>query len=383
MLRLQTQVMVRKEITMSMSQQVVYAGSYATADQPGIYTFAFDDTIGELIAHGSFVGIPNPSFLVVHPNGQWLYAVSEVKQDQDGIPGAVWAFCRTDESWSLEPLNQQSSGGDWPCHLTINATGEWLLVSNYASGTVSVLPILADGALGEITDRIQHHGRGPNAERQEGPHAHSAIFTPDQRFAIVADLGMDALLLYKFDAAAGRLYEHRHTSTRPGAGPRHMAFHPNGKHLFVANELDNTVAMYNYDAASGELHEQQSVKTLPPDVLENTVADIHVSPVGNHVYVSNRGHDSVTSFKIEADGRLTCIAHHSSMGRGPRNFAFAPAGQFLLVANQQSSELIVLPIQNDSGELASPVARVAIKSVSCVCFATIKEVMEQHEGRKR
>ena len=277
------------------SPHVLYVGSYALADQPGIHVNTFDDATGDLTVRGSFVGVANPSFLIVHPNGRWLYAVSETNQQEDGMPGAVWAFRCTSEPWSMEPINHQVSGGDLPCHLEIDSTGRWLLVSNYGSGTVSMLPILTDGALGEMTDLIQHHGSGPHPERQEGPHAHSATFAPDQRFVIVADLGIDALVVYAFDPLAGRLRAHTQITTRPGAGPRHKVFHPSGQRLYVANELDNTMAVYDYDAANGLLRERQIIETLPPTASESTVADIHISPLGAghapaRVYVSNRGH---------------------------------------------------------------------------------------------
>ena len=349
------------------SQRLLYIGSYAAADQPGIYAFTFDDATGELTRHGSFAGITNPSFLVMHPNGRWLYAVSETSQ-QDGTPGEVWALRCIRESWSIEPINHRASGGDAPCHLEIDATGRWLLVSNYSSGTVGVLPILEDGSLGEMSDLIQHHGSGPNAGRQEGPHAHSATFTPDQRFAIVADLGIDALLVYAFDPVAGRLREHTRTATRPGAGPRHMAFHPNGKHVFVANELDSTVAVYSYDAAGGELHEEQIVDTLPPNAPENTVADIHVSSAGDRVYVSNRGHESIAIFQVGADGQLTQVAIRSCGGRWPRNFAISLDGGFLLVANQYSDDVVVLPVREGLEGLGAPIVRTSIRSASGLRF---------------
>jgi 6-phosphogluconolactonase len=351
------------------SQHVLYVGSYAPADQPGIHVCTFDDATGYLAARGSFAGVVNPSFLLVHPNGRWLYAVSETSQQKDGAPGAVWVLRCTREPWSMQPINHQLSGGDWPCHLEINSTGQWLLVSNYGSGTVSVLPILPDGALGKMTDLIQHHGSGPNPERQEGPHAHSATFTPDQRFAIVADLGMDALLVYAFDSSAGRLHAHTQISTRPGAGPRFMVFHPGGQHVYIAHELDNTVVVYDYDAASGRLRERQIVETLPPGAPESAIADIHISPSGDRLYVSNRGHDSISIFEIEEDGRLARLAIPLSGGRCPRNFAFTPSGRFLLVANQESGQVVVLPVLGGLVEaLGAPVARVIVPGASCVHF---------------
>jgi len=352
---------------MTSSQHTVYISGYVTADQPGIHSFTFDATNGSLTPRGSYAGIAAPSFLIAHPNGLWLYAVSETSQ-QDGLPGTVWAL-RVSESRSIELLNYQASGGDWPCHLAIDATGRWLIASNYASGSVSVLPILDDGSLGAMTDFIQHHGSGPHPERQEGPHAHSATFAPDQRFVIIADLGIDALRVYAFDSTAGTLREQTTTATRPGAGPRHLAFHPDGKHVFVSNELNNTVAVYAYDAASGTLSEQQIVETLPPDAPESAVADIHVSPTGDRVYVSNRGHDSIAIFQIGSDGQLTPVAIPSCGGLCPRNFAIEPDNRFLLVANQESNEVVVLPVQDAPEAVGAAIARVTVKGASCVQFA--------------
>jgi 6-phosphogluconolactonase len=350
-----------------MSQYKLYAGGYASADQPGIHVFTFDTTSGALVAQGAVAGITNPSFLILHPNGRWLYAVSETVVAEDGVPGAVWALRMTDAPPGLEPINQQASGGDAPCHPALDATGRWLVVTNYGSGTVGVLPIQADGALGEQTDLVQHHGHGPHPERQTGPHTHSATFTPDGRFVIVADLGIDALVTYRFDPTAGRLQEHGQISTRPGAGPRHLAFHPNGRHLYAANELDNTVGVYAYDAAQATLAEQQISATLPPGAPENTVADIHVTPAGDRVYVSNRGHDSIATFSIAADGRLERIAIQPCGGRWPRNFAIAPEGRFLLVANHYSDDVSVLPVL-ESAALGPPSARAAVPGAACIQF---------------
>jgi 6-phosphogluconolactonase len=268
----------------------------------------------------------------------------------------------------MEPINHQMSGGDAPCHLEIDATGHWLLVSNYGSGTLSILPILANGAIGEMTDLIVHHGSGLHPERQQSSHVHSTVFAPDQHFVIVADLGMDALLTYAFEPLAGRLRAHAHTSTRPGAGPRHMAFHPSGQYVYVANELDNTIAVYHYDAANALLRERQIVQTLPPTAPESTVADIHISPLGDRVYVSNRGHDSITIFEIAVDGQLAFLNNRPCGGRGPRNFAIAPNGRFLLVANQQSDEAVVLPVRYGAEVLGAPIVGVAIPKVSCMHF---------------
>ncbi len=356
------------EHTASSPQALLFVGSYAAPSQAGIYAFSFDKATGHLTALGSFAGIANPTFLVVHPNGRWLYAVSETSQQNDAAPGSVWALRFEREPWTIQPINHRPSGGDWPCHLQFDSTGEWLCVSNYATGNVGVLPLLSDGSLGEMTDRVQHHGSGPNAQRQEGPHAHSTTLTPDNRFAIVADLGIDQLVVYRFDAAAGKLSAHGQARSRPGAGPRHLAFHPNGRVVYVANELDSTVSVYDYDALNGVLRERQTLDTLPPGAPENLAADIHLSPSGKRVYVSNRGHNSIAVFDADADGRLARIAVPSCGGNWPRNFALAPGGRFMLVANQYSGEVSVLPQLAGSDGIGAPVARAAVPQASCVQF---------------
>ncbi|HEY6408118.1 MAG TPA: lactonase family protein [Ktedonobacteraceae bacterium] len=350
------------------SQLGLYVGGYAPADQPGIHACTFDEATGTLAARDSFAGIVNPSYVLVHPNGRWLYAVSETSQQQDGAPGAVWALSCTREPWRMEPINHRASGGDWPCHLEINASGQWLLVSNYGSGTVSVFPILPDGALGEMTDLVQHKGSGPNPERQEGPHAHSATFTPDQRFVIVADLGIDALLVYAFDASTGQLHAHTRISSRSGAGPRFKAFHPGGQHLYVNHELDNTVVVYDYNAESGRLIERQIVETLPPGVTESAIAGIQISPQGDRLYVSNRGHDSISVFEIETDGMLVRLAIRPCGGRCPRNIAITPSSRYLLVANQESNEVVVLPVLSGVEAIGAPVGRIGASGPSSMHF---------------
>lgn len=353
---------------MTRSQYPVYAGSYAAAHEPGIYAFRFDTTSGDLTADWSFAGIANPSFLALHPNGRWLYAVSETSQSHDGKSGQVWSLRLSDSASGPQALNHQASGGDWPCHLVLDATGRWVLVSNYGSGTVGVLPILEHGALGEMTDLVQHHGSGPNPERQEGPHAHSTILTPDNRFAIVADLGIDRLVIYAFDAAAGRLSPHEQIATRPGAGPRHMVFHPNGQYLYVAHELDNTVSVYDNYAELGGFAERQTIETLLPGAPESLVADIHLTPTGDRLYVSNRGDDSVTIFATAADGQLERLASRPCGGTWPRNFAIAPGDQFLLIANQRSNEVTVL---DKADTPAAPHSRMTVPGAACVQFAAL------------
>ncbi|MGQ0601389.1 MAG: lactonase family protein [Anaerolineales bacterium] len=348
-----------------MTTSLVLVGSYAKADQPGLHAFWFDAATGALAPHGVFAGIFNPAFFVIHPNQRWLYTVSETGMGSDGASGAVWALRFEHEPWAAQPLNQQPSRGDWPCHLTLDAAGRWLLVSNYGTGTVGVFPILPDGALGAMTDLVQHTGDGPRADRQEGPHAHSANFTPDQQHVIVADLGIDALVVYTL-SAEGQLREHSRASTRPGAGPRHLTFHPNGHMLYVANELDCTVTAFEYDSARGLLSERDTLATLPSGAPETTVADIHLSASGRRLYVSNRGHNSLAVYDVDEAGQLTSLGYPACGGNWPRNFAIAPNDNFVLVANQYSGEVCVLPVTADG--VGEPVTRVAVPGASCIQF---------------
>jgi 6-phosphogluconolactonase len=359
--------------TTAQAHPLVAVGCYAAADQPGIYFFRLDERSGALTACGAYAGIVNPSFVLAHPNRRWLYAVSETSQRDDGAAGAVWALRYEGQPPTVEPLNQQPSGGDHPCHLLLDESGRWLLVSNYSSGALGVLPILDDGALGAITDLVQHHGRSVDSERQEGPHAHSAIFTPDQRYVIVADLGLDQLLLYAFDPEAGKLSAHVQTDTRPGAGPRHMVFDPSGRRLYVANELNNTVSVYDYDADHGALRERQTLATLPDDAGHSQVADIHIAPGGHRVYVSNRGHNSIAVFEVEADGELTHSAIRPCGGDWPRNFALAPCERWLLAANQYSGDVVTLPLLADAQALGDPVARTTVDKASCIAIVATDE----------
>ncbi len=354
-------------------QHLIFVGRYATADQPGILAFAFDEANATLTPCGSCAGVVNPSFVVVHPNGRWLYTTSETSQGQGGVSGGVWAFRferdAANAAVAIEPLNHRPSNGDDPCHVLLDISGQWLITTNYTSGSVAVFPVQADGSLGEMSDFDQHHGGSITPGRQTGPHAHSAGWTPDNQFVIVADLGTDQLFVYSFDHTTGKLGTPACTATRPGSGPRHVVFHPHHQHLYVANELDNTVSVFAYDPASTALTEQQFLATLPPGTSESAVADIHISPSGERLYVSNRGHNSIAVFDVNVDGRLTLIGTPACGGNWPRNFALAPDNRYILVANQYSGDLAVLPAVPGSEALGAPVIHVAVPQASCVQFA--------------
>ncbi len=352
---------------MPMREQLILVGSYAQPGDPGIFAFGFDPLGGALRPLGAYAGVGNPSFLALHPDGRRLFAASEAGEADDP-PAAVAALVMTRAPWSLADRGGRPSGGDLPCHLAIDATGGWLAVSNYGSGTVRLIPIGAEG-LGEPDEVRQHAGRGPHPERQEGPHAHSAIFSPDNRFMIVADLGIDRLVVYAFESATGALTPHAEATALPGAGPRHMAFHPAGGLLYVANELDNSVAAFSYGAARGSLELGEVLPTLLPLASHSQAADIHLSPAGDRLYVSNRGDNSIAVFAVGAEGQLAPVAIRPCGGDWPRNFAIAPDGRHILVANQYSGDVTVLPILPGAEAIGPPCARAEVPRASCVIFA--------------
>lgn len=350
------------------SKQLYFVGSYAAQDQAGVTAFDFDPAAGDVTVRGKFSGIRNPSFLALHPNGRWLYAVSETGLAQDGDYGSIWSLSYERPSLDVQPINSRSTGGDWPCHLEIDRSGRWIVASNYGTGNAALFPILDGGELGEMAAFVQHEGQGPNTARQEGPHAHSATFSPDNRFLIVADLGIDQLMVYQFDEETGSLTLRDSIQTAPGAGPRHMVFHPGGRRVFVANELDSTVTVYDYRAADGALQALQTLSTLPSPDPESTVADIHLSASGRQLYVSNRGHNSIAVFEVEEDGRVTLQGIFSCGGDWPRNFAVGPADQFLLVANRRSNQISIMSLDDDGG-IGRGIQQIPILQPSCVLFA--------------
>lgn len=355
---------------MSSDFRALFVGSYAPSDEPGIHSFVLDESSGDLRLRGSFAGVRNPSYLAVHPDGDRLFAVGETGFGSDGIQGSVHGF-RIDEEGgviSLAAVNQRSTAGDFPCHLDIDPTGRWLAVANYGTGNAALFPIESDAGLGEMATSVQHAGRGPNVDRQKGPHVHSATFAPDNRFLIVADLGIDRLVIYSFDADTGSLVRHGDAETEPGAGPRHLAFHPDGVHLFVVNELASSITLHQYDADTGRVRPLQTMSTLPSGVAGNLAADIHVSRSGSHVYVSNRGHNSMAVYEFEPATGLNRTAVRSCGGDGPRSFAPAPGGGYLVVANRHSDEIVVLPLLTGGSDMGEPVARATISQPSCIMF---------------
>lgn len=351
---------------------LAFFGTYThSGKSKGIYSFRFDLATGNLTPLAVTENIRNPSFLAIHPSGKFLYAVSEVADSQGRPGGAVAAFAVDSATGRLTLLNQQPSEGAGPCHVSVDKTGRVLLVANYNSGSVAALPIRPDGRLDKAASAIQHTGSSVDPRRQTGPHAHSINVSPDNRFVLAADLGLDKVLVYRLDPETATLTPHDppYASTPPGGGPRHLAFHPTGRWVYVCNEMLSSVTVFAYDAGAGKLQSLQTITTLPEPVSGNSTAEILVHPSGKFVYCSNRGHDSLAIFSVDpANGQLRLIGHQKTLGRTPRNFGLTPDGTHLLACNQATDSVMVFKVDTESGLLAPLGAPVEVPVPVCVKF---------------
>ena len=336
----------------------LFVGTYtAETKSEGIYGYYTSPEIGTLSRFNSFKSV-NPSFLTIAQGNDYLYAVNEVSEYEGKPGGAVSAFALDRSKDSLRLLNQQPTLGADPCYVTVDHKRKNLLVANYTGGSVTVVPIRADGSLGAPTDVKQHEGSGPK-EQQKGPHAHCVILDRAEKYALVSDLGADKIMIYRYDAKHGKLTPNKHAfvQLKPGAGPRHLTFHPNGKYLYAINELDSTLSSFKYDDDDGKLNPIETVSTLPSDFTGvSYCADVHIHNSGKFLYGSNRGHNSIVVFEIDrGDGKLKLVEHVSTEGDWPRNFAIDPSGSHLLVANQRSNNVVTFRIDTESGRLAREV----------------------------
>ncbi|MDE0299356.1 MAG: lactonase family protein [Candidatus Poribacteria bacterium] len=348
----------------------VYIGTYTWNESEGIYVYRLDNSSGALTYESKAIGLENPTYLAIEPQGRYLYAVSEI-HEFDGQPGGVVSAFEIEPATG-EPryINRQPSGGAEPCHLSVDSTGRYVLVANYTGGSVAVFPIRETGELGEICDLVHHAGFSVNEERQTSPHPHSVMIDPTNRYVFVPDLGIDKIMIYKLDLVNGKLTPNAQTSiqVQAGAGPRHFDFHPNLQYAYLINELDCTLCAFAYDESSGALKEIQSISTLPDDFDGvSHCADVHVHPSGKFVYGSNRGHDSIAMFKIaEGTGKLTYLGCESTRGRTPRNFAVDSAGHYLYAANLDSDNIVTFQIDEESGRLTSTGKVVEAPTASCL-----------------
>ena len=359
----------------------IYVGTYTqehddkepTGASEGIYTLRFDPATGGLEVTGSDRVPDNPCFLAFHPGGRRLYSIHEVWDRTEHPGGAASAFDVNPETGRLTLLNRVPSGGGLPCHLSLDKTLRFLLVANYGGGSVSVFSLNADGSVGERAAGVQHEGSSANQDRQQEPHPHSFFVDPGNAHALVPDLGLDRVMVYDFDAAAGSVSPSPTpwVTTAPGAGPRHFDFLPGGRHAYVANELNSTVTAFGYNGETGVLTELQTLSTLPAgfDGM-NHPADLHVHPSGRFLYASNRGHDSIAMYRIDqGSGRLEHIGNEHTQGDTPRNFTIDPTGGYLIAGNQRSDTVVTFSIDQESGELEPTGCLIPLPAPACHLFA--------------
>ncbi|MEO6550137.1 MAG: lactonase family protein [Ferruginibacter sp.] len=344
-------------------------GTYTAGKSEGIYVYNFNSLTGG----SSFVSTAktaNPSFLTVSPNHKMVYAVTEnADTTKFGIGGAITAFSFDKSNGSLTEINSQFSGGKHPCYVAVDPTGKWVFAANYSSGNAALLPVQKNGSLGPVKQVLQDSGSGPNKERQEGPHVHSTVLSPDGKYLFTPDLGTDKVMIYSFDKIKGKLTPAPtpFAKSEEGSGPRHFCFHPNGRYAYLMQEMSGTVMAYKYNA--GKLTDLQRISAHPADFPGNIgSADIHVSPDGKFLYCSNRGDaNSITIFKVNGlTGKLTLVGRQSTLGKTPRNFNFDPSGNFLLVANQESDDIIIFKINKKSGQLTNTGKKINVPNPVCI-----------------
>jgi 6-phosphogluconolactonase len=345
----------------------LFIGTYTTGDSKGIYVYQFDAATGTA-APVSNIFTENPSYLALAPGGNQLYSVNET----DGTkPGGVSAFSFDKTTGQLQFLDKQASGGDDPAYISVDSRRKWVMVANYTGGSLAALPVQADGSVGPLTQLIQHSGTGPNKERQEKAHVHSVTFTPDEQFLIAADLGLDRLSIYRFNAnsTATPLTSPRDStlSIEPGSGPRHISFLPGRPYVYLMTEMGGAVDAFHY--GNGKLTPFQHISSLPEDYKGSMgSADIHTTPNGKFLYASNRGEaNNIAIYSIDSSsGKLQLKGFQSTRGQGPRNFMIDPTGRWLLVGNQKTNTIVIFRIDGKTGLLTQSGQPIPIPSPVCL-----------------
>src|ERR1700733_13354827 len=356
---------------------IFYVGTYTEAGSKskGIYAYRFDSETGQTMPMGLAAETTNPSFVALHPNGRFLYAVNEVGKYEGPNSGGVSAFSIDRASGKLTFLNEVPSRGADPCYITVDKTGKYVLVANYTGGSLAEFPVLADGKLGEASAVLQHTGHGTNPERQEKAHVHSVDLSPDNRFAMVDDLGLDELFVYKFNSSDGSL----RTNAPPfakldsGAGPRHFVLSPKGKFAYGVAEMQSTVTVFSNDEKTGMLHRLQTISALPKGFTgKNDDAEVEIAPSGKFLYASNRGSDTITVFAVDpAKGTLTPVEYTPTQGKIPRSFEIDPTGKFVFAANQKSDTIVVFRIDAKTGRLTPTGQVLDVGSPVCIKFLKV------------
>lgn len=343
-------------------EHYLLVGTYTSGKSEGIYVYRFNSNTGDFVPVSIVKGIKNPSFLAVAPGNKQVYSVNE----GDG-QGSVTAFSFS--NGNLNMLNARSSGGSGPCYVAVDKTGKWIATGNYGSGSFAILPIQSNGSLGEPSTVMVHQGKSVNPQRQEKAHVHATVFSPDNRYLFVPDLGMDKIMAYAFDEKTGKLSSATpaFASSAPGAGPRHLDFHPSGKYAYLMEEMAGTVSVFSY--SKGRLTNIQNI-TSHPAGFKGAIgsADIHVSPDGKFLYASNRGEsNTIAVFSInQKNGKIAPIAHQPTLGKTPRNFNFDPSGNFLLVANQNSDNIVIFKRDKKTGKLTPLAKQIEVGNPVCI-----------------
>lgn len=357
-------------------EQFLLIGTYTSEKSEGVYVYKFNTETGEN-SFVSSVKTSNPSYLAVSPNQKYVYAVNEnADSARFTVTGHVAAFSFDKATGRLNFINRQESGGKHPCYVSIDKNGKWVIVGNYSSGSLAVLPVKSNGSLDSAVQVIQHEGSSVNSERQESAHVHATVLSKNNKTLYVPDLGMDMVMLYNFDSKTGKLKEMRIPSvaTEPGAGPRHIDVHPNGKYAYLVEEMTGGISVYKIES-DGHLSLLQNISGLPRD-FTGTVgsADIHVSPDGKFLYCSNRGEsNTIGIFSINpGNGQLRWIDHQSTMGKTPRNFNLDPTGNFLLVANQNSDEIVIFKRDKETGLLTDTEKRITVSKPVCLKWIPVE-----------
>ena len=355
--------------------ELVYIGTNTGAKSHGIYLYKFSPTTGKLTPMGLAAESNSPSFLATDFTHRYLYAVNEIADYQGKQTGSVSAFSINRKTGKLTLLNIVDSAGTAPTHLVVDKTGKFLLVANYGTGSVAVFPILVDGRLGNASSVLPHTGHSINPQRQEGPHAHSVYLSPDNRFAVSADLGTDQVYVYRFDSSTGKLTPNQppYVTVPAGTGPRHFAFDPHGRFGYVIEEMGSSITAFSYDSLHGLMHSIQNISTLPGNYKgSNFCAEVEVHPFGKFLYGSNRGHDSIAVYAIDpVKGTLKPLQYVPTQGKTPRNFNMDPTGHYLIAANKDSDSLVVFRVDATTGHLTPTGEKVDIPSPICVTFVPI------------
>ena len=348
------------------AEPIVFISAFASGEKAGIHAFRFDADKGKLKPLNRTVGVSSPFFIVLSPDRRFLYSIDEF----GGKDNFVAAFRIKGRDGHLQPINRQNTGGKASCYIDVDPTGQSVLVANYSSGNVASLPVTNEGSLGEAASFFQHSGSSIDPQRQTGPNAHCFVVSPNGKHALAADLGIDKIMIYTLDSAQAKVAPNvaqPFVKFTPGSGPRHLTFHPNGKLVYVINELANTITVFDWNPTDGTLKEKQTIATLPKDFTgKSYTADLKITPDGKHLYGTNRGHDSLASFRISDDGTLSLLTIQPSGGKGPQNLLITPDGKWLLCANMPGNNVVVFQIDSASGSITPKGEPVEVPMPSCI-----------------